>query len=116
MLGVNELRDVAAAVDPFAWTYRRSMKKYLVVLESMGMPDPLQLRYREPLNDAVGRVVRDREPLRAVMQGLGLTADGAPGFETLLVDELRKLEAFHCARYRLTAQATEAWIASGRPQ
>jgi hypothetical protein len=33
----------------------------------------------------------------------------------LLREELRKLEAFNCARYRVTMGATEAWIAAGRP-
>ncbi|SHM96735.1 Fic/DOC family protein [Rhizobacter sp. OV335] len=33
----------------------------------------------------------------------------------LLREELRKLEAFNCARYRVTMGATEAWTAAGRP-
>jgi Fic family protein len=116
MLGVYEFRDVSLAVDLFAWTYRRSMKKYVVVMESMGAPDPLRLRYRESLNDAIGLVVRERKPAQAAMRELGLTAEAAPGFQALLSEELRKLEVFNCARYRLTMSATEAWIAAGRPQ
>ena len=116
MLGVYEFCDVSLAVDLFAWTYRRSMKKYVVVMESMGAPDPLRLRYRESLKDAIGLVVRERKPVQAAMQELALDADTAPGFQRLLTEELAKLEVFNCARYRLTMPATEAWIAAGRPQ
>lgn len=116
MLGVYEFRDVALAVDLFAWTYRRSMKKYVVVMESMGKPDPLRLRYRESLNDAIGLVVRDRKPVQAAVEELALTESTAPGFQAMLLDELKKLEEFNYARYRLTLSVTQAWIADGRPQ
>ncbi|WP_250454067.1 Fic family protein [Caballeronia sp. ATUFL_M2_KS44] len=116
MLGVYEFLDVSRAVDLFAWTYRRSMKKYVVVMESMAAPNPLRLRYREQLTEAIGRVVRDRKPGLAVLQELGLTEEQAPGFAPMLLDELAKLEVFNCARYRLTFAVTQAWIDAGRPQ
>lgn len=115
MLGVYEFRDVALAVDLFAWTYRRSIRKYVVVMESLGAPDPLRLRYRESLTDAIGLVVKERRTAQAAVEALGLTELKAPGFQALLQDELRKLEVFNCARYRLTMSATQAWIAAGRP-
>jgi len=115
MMGVYEFLDVSLAADLFAWTYRRSLRKYVVVLESMGAPDPLRLRYREALNDAMQRIVREREPLRAVVSSMGLSEASAPEFERLLVDELQKLGAHNCARYRLSIGATEAWLAAGRP-
>ncbi|SAL14367.1 Fic family protein [Caballeronia humi] len=115
MMGVYEIRDVARAVDLFAWTYRRSIKKYVVVMESMGAPNPLRLRYREHLSEAIGLVVRDRKSARAAMEELGLTADQAPGFQTMLLEELQKLEVFNCARFRLTMTATQAWIDANRP-
>ena len=39
----------------------------------------------------------------------------APGFFAMLLDELKKLEVFNCARYRLTMPATQAWIDANRP-
>jgi hypothetical protein len=36
-------------------------------------------------------------------------------FQVLLEAELAQLEAFNCARYRLTIGKTEEWIAKGRP-
>jgi hypothetical protein len=115
MLGVYEFLDVSRAVDLFAWTYRRSIKKYVVVMESMGAPNPLRLRYREHLTEAIGLVVRDRKSAKAAMAELGLTEVHAPGFQAMLLDELKKLEVFNCARYRLTLTATQAWIDANRP-
>ena len=116
MLGVYEYLDVTLAVDLFAWTYRRSLKKYVVVMESRGRPDPLRLRYRESLNEAISLVVRDGRSVQAAVEALGLTGSAAPGFEAMLRDDLNKLEVFNYARYRLTLRATQAWIDDGRPQ
>jgi fido (protein-threonine AMPylation protein) len=115
MLGAYEFLDVSRAVDLFAWTYQRSMKKYVVVMESMGAPDPLRLRYREHLTEALGLVVRDRKSAQTAVEELGLTDDLAPGFPAMLLDELKKLEVFNCARYRLTMTATQVWIDANRP-
>ena len=115
VLGVYEFRDVSIAVDLFDWTYRRSLKKYTVILESMGTPDPVRLRYREMLTEAVGLVVRDKNTLQATLAVLDLTEASAPGFQALLADELKNLEVFNCARYRLTMTQTASWIAAGRP-
>ena len=115
VLGVYEFRDVSIAVDLFDWTYRRSLKKYTVILESMGTPDPVRLRYREMLTEAVGLVVRDKNTLQATLAVLDLTEASAPGFQALLADELKNLEVFNCARYRLTMTQTAAWITAGRP-
>ena len=115
MLGVYEFRDVSLAVDLFGWAYRRSLKKYTVVRESLGAPDLTRLRYRERLTEAMGMVVRERKGVQTVLDELALSEESAPGFRELLVDELKKLEVFNCARYRLTLSVTEAWIAAGRP-
>ncbi len=47
--GVYERLDASLAVELFEWTYRRSIEKYKVILESMGIPDPFRARYREHL-------------------------------------------------------------------
>ena len=116
MMGVYEYRDVSLAVDLFEWIYRRSIKKYAVVLEAMGAPDPLRLRYRQALNDAIALVVRERKTLDAVIAELGLGTQADSGFRTLLDEELAALEVFNCARYRLTMSTTQAWIDDGRPR
>ena len=114
MLGVYEFCDVSVAVDLFAWAWRRSQRKYAVVLESLGVPDPMRLKFRESLTDAICMVVRDGIPFMTVLEDLALTEEKAPGFRDLLLEELKRLEVFNCARYRLTMSATQAWIAAGR--
>ena len=115
MVGVYEFQDVSLAVELFAATYRRSLKKYTVLRQSMGAPDPMRLRYRETLSDVIQLIVRDRRPMVEALAVSGLGEDTAPGFRALLEEELHKLAAHNCARYRLTLRATEAWIQAGRP-
>lgn len=116
MMGVYESRDVSMAVDLFAWTYRRSQAKYKVVLESMSSPDPFRVKYREALNEAVGRVVRGRKSEGEVLSSLGLPDEDGTKFQQILGQELNALAAFNCARYRLGIQETQAWIDEGRPR
>ena len=116
MMGVYECCDVSMAVDLFDWTYRRSQAKYKVVQESMGVPDPFRVKYREALNEAVASVVRGRKPVAQALAGLGLPAEDDSKFQALLVQELNALAAFNCARYRLGIMETQAWIDEGRPR
>ena len=116
MMGVYEFCDVSMAVDLFDWTYRRSHAKYEVVLESMGLPDPFRVKYREALNEAVGEVVRGRRPIEEATARLGLPDEDVPGFRQLLLRELNALAIFNCARYRLSIKETQAWIDEGRPR
>ncbi len=116
MMGVYEFCDVSMAVDLFDWTYRRSHAKYKVVLESIGSPDPLRVKYREALNEGVSQVVRGRKVLDDALASLGLSAEDASKFRQMLVQELNALADFNCARYRLGIEETQAWIDQGRPR
>ncbi len=115
MLGVYELRDVALAVELFDTTYRRSAQKYAVILESMGKPDQVRLRFRETLNDVIGSIVRERKTATESVVPLSLTEEDRFIFEKILKEELAKLGPYNCARYRLTTGATAKWIDDGRP-
>ncbi|MGH8783089.1 Fic family protein [Paraburkholderia sp.] len=116
MMGVYEHRDVALAVDLFEWSYRRSIRKYAVTLEAMGVPDPVRLQFREALNEAIGSIVRDRKTLDEAVAALFLPEDQVGAFQPLLDAELRTLGLHNCARYRLTLGQTRQWIEAGRPQ
>lgn len=116
MMGVYEFRDVSMAVDLFNWTYRRSHAKYKVVVESMGLPDPFRVQHREALNDAIGAIVRDRRPMADTLANLGLPNEDLARFTHLLEQELKALEVFNCARYRLGLRQTQSWIDEGRPR
>jgi len=116
MMGVYEHRNVALAVDLFEWAYRRSIRKYAVTLEAMGVPDPVRLQFREALNEAIGRVVRDRQTCEEAIAAMSLPDEQVDVFRPLLAAELRTLDVHNCARYRLTLRQVEQWIAAGRPQ
>lgn len=116
MMGVYEHGDVALAVDLFAWAYRRSIRKYAVQLDAMGVPNPTRLRFREMLNEAIGRVVRDGQTASQAVATLTLSAEDAQVFQPMLAQELCMLELHNCARYRLTIGQARQWIEAGRPQ
>jgi len=80
MLGIYELRDVSIAAELFAWTYRRSIRKYQVILESMGSPDAFRVRHREHLSEAVQRVVREGLTLQKAISNIGVPAEDASAF------------------------------------
>lgn len=82
----------------------------------MGLPDPFRVQHREALNEAIGAIVRDRRPMAEALAGLGLPNDDMARFTHLLEQELKALEVFNCARYRLGLGQTQSWIDEGRPR
>ena len=116
MLGVYERLDVTLAAELFEWTYRRSIDKYQVIVESMGGPDPMRMRYREQLGEAVRQIVYFGRDVVQAVEGLGIPAADAAVFDRMLETELQHLEPYNCARYRLPIGKTQEWIEKGRPQ
>jgi Fic family protein len=110
ILGIYELLDVTIAVELFAWTYRRSIQKYQVILESMGSPDAFRVRHREHLSEAVQRVVREGQPLQQAMSDIGVPAEEMRAFREMLETELNALTPYNCARYRITLNEAQGWI------
>ena len=115
MMGVYEKRDVTLAVELFAHLYRRSIKRYAVTLEAMGVPDPFRLRHREDLNTTIRFIVAEGQTLKEALQRISLPPEDAEKFRQLLQQELRILNTNNCARYRLSIRVTEQWIGEGRP-
>lgn len=116
MMGVYERGDVALAVDLFTWSYRRSIRKYAIQLDAAGVPDPVRLRFREKLNEAISRVVRARQTTNAAVAALALSEDDVHVFRPILVEELLVLDLYNCARYRLPMELVHEWVEAGRPQ
>ena len=114
MMGVYEFLDMSLAADLFVWTYRRSIQKYAVVMESVGAPDPFRLKHREQLSLAVQRVIRDGKKSTFVLRELDLLANEKNAFEMMLKDELDSINVHNCARHRVTMKAVEEWIKKGR--
>ena len=116
MLGVYELLDVTIAVELFAWTYKRSIRKYQVILEAMGSPDAFRVRHRENLSEAVQRIVREGQLLQQVTSDIRVPAEEVDAFRAMLEAELNALTPYNCARYRIILGEAQAWIERGRPR
>lgn len=112
MIGIYELLDVSAARDLFTWTYRRSIKKYEVVLKSLEAPDQFRVRHREHLNEAIQLVVQGGLATSEAVSKLGLPTDDRESFATMLRNELDTLTEYNCARYRLVPSLVEHWLNS----
>ncbi|MGI4848442.1 MAG: Fic family protein [Janthinobacterium lividum] len=116
MLGVYEFQDVSIAVDLFAWTYRRSVEKYLAVLQKAGPANPFRLRHRENLIMAVQAIVFSGLSIERAIGMLTLPGEEVQQFRQELVHDLAGLSDIRATRYRLSTQIVEAWIARGRPR
>ena len=113
--GLRFGQAVTMAVELFEWTYRRSIAKYKVILDSTGAPDRFRAQYREHLSDAIRQVVNAGATVTEAVAALSLPAADREPFLVILRRELQNLEPFNCARYRLALGKTEGWIRTGRP-
>ncbi len=116
MMGIYERCDVSLATALFGQVYRRSVKRYAVTLEAMGLPDPTRLQFRERLGEAMVRVVREGHSLNSAVAQAALSEADSLTLQRLLKEELAILNIYNCARYRLTLSQVSAWVNAGRPQ
>ncbi len=112
-LGVYELNRIDLLRDVFVWAYERSCQRYLAITQTMVEPDPLKIKYREALIQAVQSVVKGlRPPSQTVIAREARThaieADLA-AFRAMLTAALRQLHEGNIARYRLRRSEFTAW-------
>ena len=118
-LGVYELKEVDLLRDVFVWAYERSCQRYLAITQTMVEPDPLKIKYREALIQAVQVVVKGllrpqpgviaqvaRDVVRVVVNEVDRDA-----FILMLTDALRQLHEGSIACYRLRRSEYIAWHA-----
>jgi hypothetical protein len=113
-LGVYEQNRVELLRDVFAWAYARSCAQYRVVRESMGQPDLLRLRYREPLAQVVRETVLALAPpgsvaLRAWAGDHGIPPGDRDGFAERALSLLVSLHEGNAGRYRIRPAQLSAW-------
>jgi hypothetical protein len=113
-LGVYELNQIELLRDVFVWAYERSCQRYLAITQTMVEPDPLKIKYREALIQAVQAVVKGlRQPGQNVIAEL--TQEHAAevdrmAFEQMLTSALHQLHEGSIARYRLRRSEYLAWL------
>lgn len=114
-LGVYEFNKVDLLRDVFVWAYERSCQRYLAITQTMVEPDPLKIKYREALIQAVQVVIKG--PLRPQPDVIAQVARDLvkevdrDAFIHMLTDALRHLHEGSIARYRLRRSEYLAWRA-----
>jgi hypothetical protein len=81
----------------------------------VGLPDSFRAAHRESISELVGRVVRDRHPLREAAAELGLPSNDADRLTELVRGDIARLGEHNFARYGLRQRELVKWIADGRP-
>jgi hypothetical protein len=112
-LGVYEFNQVDLLRDVFTWAYERSCQRYLAITQTMAEPDPLRIRYREALINAVQAIVRGRK-MPSTKNIQQLTAELVPendkkAFSKMVLDAMQRLHEGNVARYRLKLSEFQAW-------
>ena len=114
-LGVYELNQIELLRDVFVWAYERSCQRYLAITQTMIEPDPLKIRYREALIEAVQSVVKGLQtPTPALMTELAryhATEADHDAFTQILTAAIQQLHEGSVARYRLKRSEFLAWQA-----
>lgn len=119
ILGVYERNRVDLLRDLFVWAIERSVKKYLVLKQEIGEPDPFRMRYRTELREVVRAVVtaapRQTEPLLADWATQNIKAEDRPRFIAMIRRELASLHEGNIARYQLRPAEFANWRQNNKP-
>jgi hypothetical protein len=112
-LGVYEFNQVDLLLDLFVWAYERSCQRYLAITQTMAEPDPLRIRYREELIEAVQTIVRGgllptAQNIRDLTDEL-VPEDEGQGFSKLVLEAIKHLHEGSVARYRLKLSEFQGW-------
>ena len=113
-IGVYELQRTELLRDVFVWAYERSCAQYRVVRDSLGVPDPLRLRYRSELAQAVAESVRaGTAPRLAMLKDWGtahaIAASDVDAFAERALALLVTLNEGSAGRYRLRPSEFRDW-------
>lgn len=113
ILGVYELNRIELLRDVFVWAYERSCQRYLAISKTMVEPDPLKIKYRETLIQAVQEVVKNQQlPVKKVVEAIAnnyAEPNEVKIFSQLLSTALEQLHEGSVARYRLRRSEYIAW-------
>ena len=115
LLGVYELNKTELLQDVFVWAYERSCQRYLAITKNIVQPDPLKIRYRKEIIEAIQTVVRgplrpSKEILFNVSEKLVPDEKDRNAFIHILSDSLEKLHEGSIIRYRLRRSEFLNWV------
>jgi len=112
-LAIYEHAQVDLLRDVFTWAYERSCDQFKAVAGTLPEPDPLRLKYRAELIEAVAELVRGAKAVnvgavRKIAANLVPAAD-QQRFARMVFEELRHLHEGNVARYKLRLAEFKAW-------
>jgi hypothetical protein len=117
LLGVYELNRIELIKDVFLWAYERSARRYAVVRQSLGAPNPFRLHHRSALREVVAHVVHEglnQKNAAAFLQrwaNESIPDDERARFVEIAETELLSLHEGNFARYRIRPSQFKAWQA-----
>lgn len=114
ILGVYELNKIELLKDVFVWAFERSCQRYLAITKTIAAPDPLKIRYRQEIIQAVqevvnGRVSLSKQVITDLSQRLVPETDRI-AFAKILDQAFSSLHEGSVARYRLRRSDFLDWI------
>jgi len=112
-LAVYEHARMDLLRDVFMWAYERSCDQFRAIAGTLPKPDPLRLKYRAELIEAIGQVIREAKAtsvgtVRRIAANLVPTEDQHQ-FVRMVFEELKNLHEGNVARYRLQLAEFRAW-------
>ncbi|MCY4148240.1 MAG: Fic family protein [Gammaproteobacteria bacterium] len=116
ILGVYELNRIDLLKDVFIWAYERSAKRYRLVKQSLGEPDPFHQKHREALFEIVQAIVLERLDKNAAFQCIVAYAEKYIGpdeknqFRQVAENEVLGLHEGNFVRYRIKPTQFKAWL------
>ncbi|MBP6773863.1 MAG: Fic family protein [Gemmatimonadaceae bacterium] len=120
-LAIYENQDVSLLRDVFVWAYERSSQRYRVVRDSVSQPDPLRLRYRSEIADAIAAIVQsgvepgDNNSILQQVRNRGVRDTEIEPVARIVVALLLDLHEGAVYRYGLRPSDFERWKARGVP-
>ena len=112
-LSFYENRAINALKEVFLFAYLKSAERYTIIRDAMPSPDPMRLKYRALLTEALQDTVQGglpikRETVRTVIPET-VVAEERDVFLDLLLEELLNLHEGNILRHRIRPSEFETW-------
>jgi hypothetical protein len=114
ILSVYELNRIELLRDVFVWAYERSCKLYSAVTQTLGEPNPLRVKYRAEVFEAVTHVVGKGMNKKQAVSYLRKSIDSMSNrdrqpFMEMIEKELMNLHEGNIARYKIRPSQYQNW-------
>jgi Fic family protein len=116
LLGVYEKNDVSLICDLYVWAYNRSSQRYTAVQQSLGEPNLLKLKYREPIREIVRSIILEKvageqvvQKIRDLIEKQNIPEADRSALFNLIETEIISLHDGNVARYRVRPSEFQAW-------